>query len=72
MLIWKKIQCHNCGGHGMVSVYSYNDFEGADECNTCDGRGTIAISPKDRVAKYPGGPFLGSEPDAYQAAREFW
>ena len=72
MLIWKRIQCHNCGGHGMVSVYSYNDFEGADECSTCDGRGTIAISPKDRVAKYPGGPFIGSEPGAYQDAREFW
>ena len=74
MLIWKRTQCPNCGGHGLVCVYSYNDFEfeGAGECNTCDGRGSIAVSPKDRLAKYPGGPFLGSEADAYQYAKEFW
>ena len=74
MLIWKRIQCGSCGGHGLVCVYSYNafDFEGAGECNTCDGSGSIAVSPKDRLAKYPGGPLLGSEPGAYQKAKVVW
>ena len=74
MLIWKRTQCYNCDGHGLVSVYSYNpcDFEGAGECDMCDGRGSIAVSPKDRLAKYPGGPFLGSEAGAYVNELRIW
>ena len=57
---WKAEQCWNCGGHGVVSVYSHNDFEGAGECATCGGSGTLWRSPKRRLAMYPGGPFRGS------------
>ena len=38
----------------------------------CDGRGSIAVSPKDRLAKYPGGPFLGSEAGAYVNELRIW
>ncbi len=72
MLIWKRTLCHNCSGYGLVSVYSYDDFEGVGECSVCDQRGFIAVSPKDRLAKWPGGPFLGSESGAYNNAKEIW
>ena len=52
--------CSNCGGYGVVSVYSHNDFEGPGECSSCDGRGNIFIHKKSGVmAAWPGGPFLG-------------
>ena len=59
---WTPEQCWNCGGHGVVSVYSYGggDFEGAGSCNTCGESGTLWRSPKGRLAMYPGGPFRGS------------
>lgn len=59
---WHKIKCGTCDGHGMVSKYTYDgsDFEGPEECGDCWGQGSIWISPKGRLALYPGGPFLGS------------
>lgn len=72
MVIWKRTRCYNCDGHGIVASYSCNDFEGADECNICAGSGSIAISPKDRLAKWPGGPFLGSFPGSYQKESTIW
>ena len=57
---WTAETCWNCGGHGVVSVYSHNDFEGAGECGTCGGSGQLWRSPKGRLAMYPGGPFRGS------------
>lgn len=60
-LAWKRITCHNCEGHGQVANYgSFGlDFEGPEECNSCEGSGSIWQSPKGRLAKYPGGPFIG-------------
>jgi RecJ-like exonuclease len=57
---WQTIQCYDCGGYGVVSVYSYCDFEGAGECNVCDGSGQLWMSKKGRLARWPGGPFMGS------------
>lgn len=56
---WTQIRCDSCGGHGVISVYSQNDFEGPGECRTCGGSGTMFLSPKGRLADYPGGPFRG-------------
>jgi hypothetical protein len=56
---WKTIQCSTCGGHGMVARYSCNDFEGAEECGDCGGKGHIYQSDKGVLAEYPGGPFIG-------------
>lgn len=60
MTTWSKMQCSDCGGHGLVSSYSANDFEGAAECNVCEGSGFIFVYSNGRLAKWPGGPFLGS------------
>ncbi len=56
------MQCFGCGGHGLVSVYSATDFEGPEECDVCDGKGFIFATLGNRLAKWPGGPFLGSLP----------
>ena len=57
---WKTEACSSCRGHGVVSVYSYNDFEGPGECSDCDGRGWNATHIKSGViAAWPGGPFIG-------------
>jgi hypothetical protein len=70
-LEWKQIACPNCGGHGIVSHYSYGpdgvDFDGADECKRCSGSGELWLSPKGRIAQYPGGPFVGRVTSAYFA-----
>lgn len=59
---WKQIDCIDCGGGGQVSAYTPDgrDFEGAEECKTCHGVGKIWRSPKGKLAKFPGGRFLGS------------
>ena len=62
MTTWTKESCVECGGHGLVSSYSFDDFEGAQDCHVCDGSGAIFVSDKNRLAKWPGGPFLGSRP----------
>lgn len=58
---WKERQCPNCGGHGLVSVYTADgaDFEGAGECRDCNGTGRIFQSDKGVLVQYPGGPFVG-------------
>ncbi len=62
---WRKDSCSRCGGYGVVSVYSANDFEGPGECQECGGTGTLFVSEKDRVAMYPGGPLRGTDPGRY-------
>jgi DnaJ-class molecular chaperone len=57
---WRRESCSKCGGHGLVSSYSWNDshdFLGADECVSCGGTGTQWRTPKGRYVLYPGGPF---------------
>lgn len=54
--VWTAEPCHRCGGHGIVSVYSAYDFEGADFCPVCGGSGRVWRTGK-VVAVYPGGPF---------------
>lgn len=66
--LWRRIPCVHCGGHGQVARYSVDGFEGAVECSECDGSGQVCISPRDRLAKWPGGPFLGSWPGRYAEA----
>mgnify|MGYP002641661173 CR=1 FL=1 len=56
---WKQVDCADCSGYGVVSDYSYNDFEGAKDCPTCKGNCCYWVTPKGRIVEYPGGPFLG-------------
>jgi RecJ-like exonuclease len=56
---WRTIPCDRCNGHGVVAVYSASDFDGADFCPLCGGSGETWVSPKGRIADYPGGPFRG-------------
>ena len=67
---WRLIRCVNCSGYGQVSAYTLDgsDFLGPEECRECGGSGQLWISPKDRIADYPGGPFRGSWPGAYAEA----
>ena len=66
----RTIRCFSCGGHGAVSEYTLDgsDFLGAKECDKCSGSGFLFITPKDRIVLYPGGPFNGSWPGAYEKA----
>lgn len=66
--LWRKILCPRCGGHGQVALYSTTDFEGAAECSYCGGSGLVSISPSDRLARWSGGPFLGTWPGRYAEA----
>jgi hypothetical protein len=61
-MMWTKVDCCDCVGHGVVSVYSLGgtDFDGAGECRKCGGTGEMWLSPQGRLAEYPGGKFLGS------------
>ena len=61
-----KVRCPRCGGHGVVSVYSHDDFEGPGDCPGCKGAGWLCIYESDRVALYPGGPLMGSWPGEYK------
>ena len=38
------------------------------DCRICGGDGRLWVSNKDRLALYPGGPFRGQEPGAYEMA----
>ncbi len=61
----KQVQCHECGGHGVVSDYGDGeDFYGPKECLCCDGTGFLFVTPTGRLVVYPGGPFRGREPVA--------
>ena len=52
------IECSECGGCGLISVYSATDFEGADECRECSG-GRLWRYASGVIALYPGGPLRG-------------
>jgi hypothetical protein len=54
---WRREPCCDCGGHGLVSVYSSEDFLGAGECRTCNGTGAIWKTPHGRLRNKPGGAF---------------
>jgi hypothetical protein len=54
---WRRERCGNCGGHGMVSSYGWNDFLGPEECDHCGGTGVQWRTPRGRYVLYPGGPF---------------
>lgn len=57
---WREERCRTCGGCGVVSDYSGEDFNGAMECPRCDGGGQIWRTPNGKhYAVYPGGPFCG-------------
>jgi DnaJ-class molecular chaperone len=66
MTNWRTTECPNCRGYGVVSDYRGGDFNGAYECTECGGCGILWISPKDRVAEYPGGKFKGMWPGMYE------
>lgn len=57
--VWTEEGCSHCGGHGLVSLYVGNDFDGATECRACGGTGSVWRSPGGARAMYPGGPFCG-------------
>lgn len=63
---WHTEDCLVCDGHGEISDYGPlgDDFYGAKECPECSGSGKLWVSPKGRIADYPGGPFRGSIPEA--------
>ncbi len=66
---WIIVSCPTCGGHGLREGFGGEFIE----CRTCGGIGGLYLSPHDRVADYPGGPFRGSWPGEYariQAAKE--
>ena len=60
----KRVTCHDCGGYGRRSRYYHDgsvlDFDGTYECRTCDGNGELTEYHNGSLAKYPGGPFVGS------------
>jgi DnaJ-class molecular chaperone len=55
---WRQERCFSCHGTGMVSSYSWADFEGPAECDMCHGSGAYWRTPKGRYVVYPGGPFI--------------
>ncbi len=72
-MTWTKTICYVCSGHGLVSDYSGGDFNGATECDRCDGTGRVWLSPKGAIVKYPGGPFIGrlTKREQYARAKNF-
>jgi hypothetical protein len=61
MTVWIQDRCGCCSGikwGGDIPV----------ECDRCGGGGIRWISESDRVAAYPGGPFLGREPGEFARA----
>lgn len=68
MAHWRLARCSGCGGHGLVSAYTFDgsDFLGAAECRDCGGSGSVFVSDNDRLAEYPGGRLLGSAPGLFE------
>ena len=59
---WTERRCWGCGGHGLVSEYTFSgdDFLGAAECDVCWGKGTVSVHVESgMIAAYPSGPFRG-------------
>lgn len=71
MKTWLPDTCTRCGGHTVYEAWN-GDYDIVD-CMECSG-GLVWISPKDRIAAWPGGPFLGSWPGrfAYLSASRGW
>lgn len=69
---WRVVECSICNGHGVVSAYSSVDFLGPKECSSCRGSGFVWISPKGRIADYPGGPFRGYATERELAEAKPW
>ena len=59
---WLPDTCTNCGGHTILAEWN-GDYDIVD-CHKCNA-GIVWVSPKDRIAGYPGGPFQGSRPGRY-------
>lgn len=53
---WRMKRCATCRGSGTTFVEGF----GVDHCDTCRGDGSYWVSPKGRIADYPGGPLRGS------------
>ena len=47
---WSTVNCHHCV-HGI----RFNGYE----CTSCNGMGTVYITPSGRLMDYPGGHFIG-------------
>lgn len=62
---WTRVQCVSCSGYGLKSLYTMGgtDFDGATECRQCDGNGVQWRSPNGRYAVWPGGRFVGRDPE---------
>lgn len=54
----KSIPCARCGGHGLVSSWSFGVKE-PDECGDCGGSGSNWLYPSGIVARFYSGPFIG-------------
>jgi len=54
MAQWRTATCSICNGRGIIN----NGYDEPMDCPYCSGGG-IFISPKGRIAEYPGGRFLG-------------
>lgn len=59
MAQWISRLCSKCHGNAVAT---------GDRCAPCGGTGKVFVSDKDRIAEYPGGPFLGMEPGAWKDA----
>ncbi len=48
----RRTSCHHCSGYGVVSDYRGGDFNGAMECDECEGTGYLpARDEKGRFIK---------------------
>lgn len=63
MVDWIQIKCYCCSGLQWGG-------DSPRECLDCDGAGMLWVSENDRIAMWPGGPFLGSEPGRFKEAAE--
>ena len=54
----KAISCARCGGHGLISTWSFGVKE-PDECPDCAGSGRNWQYPGGAIARYYSGPLIG-------------
>lgn len=65
-LMWKRIRCARCGGHGV-----YEGFGGGPvECKECSMSGFYWLHHSGLLAQWPGGPALGRMTEA-ETVKEF-
>lgn len=58
----KQCRCSRCGGHGLVTVWSFGVKE-PEECEDCGGSGSLWVYPSGLLAKWYGGPLMGRYPE---------